>query len=141
MRHLLFFCAIALGTSAFAAPDHDIKTLSPSDLPCIETPEGVAFADLNGDRFSGPYQTMVKLLAGLISTPHIKTANMFGVMLTGELRHRRQDQKPTDVAPIGPGGFYHIPADIPHQSACVSEVPCVADLYRDGAFDFYVVAQ
>ncbi|MFY0595682.1 MAG: DUF4437 domain-containing protein [Cognatishimia sp.] len=141
MRHLLFFCAMTLSTSAFAALSHDIKTFSPSDLPWVETPEGVAFADLNGDRFSGPYQAMVKLPAGLVSPPHIKTANMFGVMISGEMRHWRQDQKPADVMPIGPGGFYQIPAEIPHQSACISDIPCVAYLYQDGAFDFNVVAQ
>ena len=141
MHRAFLTLAIACVTWATAAQANDIKTISSSDLPWAATPEGVAFADLNGDRFKGPYQAMVKLPAGTVSPPHIKSANMFGVMISGEMRHWHQDQTEDQAHLVGPGGYYTIPAGLPHQSACISDTPCIAFLYQDGAFDFQVVTQ
>ncbi|KAG1648718.1 HTH-type transcriptional regulator [Nymphon striatum] len=66
-----------------AAAEPQITNMPTAQLDWQTTPEGVAFAALEGDRFSSAYMAMVRLPAGLISPPHIKSANMFGIVVTG----------------------------------------------------------
>ncbi|MDX8348220.1 hypothetical protein SLH49_09490 [Cognatiyoonia sp. IB215446] len=121
-------------TNAGADP---IQLLGADDFAWEATPEGVAFAALQGDRFTEPYQALVKLP----SPPHVKTANMHGVMLEGEMIHYLDNADPEAARKIGPGSYYSIAAGTPHVSACVSDTPCIAYLYQDGAFDFLPVQQ
>lgn len=125
-------------TSVFA---DDIKLLSQADLNWETSSEGVAFAPLHGDRFKTTYQAMVRLPAGIVSPPHVKSANMYGVILQGEMIHYSKDGNSKNAKRVGVGSFYHIPKDLPHVSACVSAKPCVAYLYQDGAFDFVPVTK
>ncbi|MFK8033573.1 MAG: DUF4437 domain-containing protein [Hyphomicrobiales bacterium] len=106
------------------------------------TPEGVQFATLEGDRFAEPYMAMVQLPAGLISPAHTKTANMFGIVLSGTMVHEAQNA-PADALEVQlpKGSFYKIPAGLPHISKCISAENCVTFLYQDGQFDFLPVPQ
>lgn len=139
MKHLVKAAAMALVSSAMLAQAEQIRLLASEDYDWQTTPEGVAFAALQGDRFSEPYQALVRLPAGTTSPPHVKTANMFGIMLEGAMIHYAQGDDPTSARRMGAGSFYHIKAGAEHISACVSAVPCVAYLYQDGAFDFLPV--
>ncbi len=133
----LSLVAIVIATSASA----DAITLIPEkELNWKTTPEGVAFAALHGDRFSESYLAMVQLPAGTISPPHVKTSDMMGLLISGQMTH---DAHPASAPPqtIDVGAYYHIPAGLPHVSACVSDTPCVTLLYQNGAFDFLPVAQ
>ncbi|WP_456385862.1 DUF4437 domain-containing protein [Profundibacter sp.] len=139
---LLSLCAIAgFAYSATAAEPPAITLIPTPTLDWNETPEGVAFAALEGDRFTGPYHAMVRLPAGITSPLHIKSANMFGVMIQGEMTHIVAGQNPDTAIRIGAGSFYKVPKGLPHISTCISEVPCIAYLYQDGAFDFMPVTQ
>ena len=134
MKHLPLALLLA-ATPVLADP---AITLIPNDtLQWETTPEGVAFAALSGDRWSESYFAMVRLPAGTVSPPQIKSTTMFGVMIEGEMTHTALDAD-TSVT-VGPGGYYEVPANLPHISACVSETPCVTMLYQDGAFDFIPV--
>ena len=128
--------ALFLPLSATAG---NIKLLDSNDFAWKTTPEGVAFAALQGDRFTGSYQALVKLPAGTVSPPHVKSANMYGVMLQGEMTHYASDADPKTARKMGVGSFYSISSGLAHISACVSDVPCIAYLYQDGAFDFLPV--
>ena len=79
---------------------------------------------------------MVRLPAGTVSPPHVKSANMFGLMVQGTMTHVASGENPISSQPIGPGGFYKVPAGLAHVSSGISPTPCVTFLYRDGAFDF-----
>lgn len=119
-------------------------TLKPIDqLHWEVTPEGVAFAALEGERFNEAYLSMVKLPGGLTSPPHTKTANMFGIVLNGSMVHVPFDsQDPDKTFPekiLSAGDYYKIPKDLPHISKCVSEAECITFLYQDGKFDFLPV--
>jgi len=129
---------MAAFTSAHADP---IRLIGSSDYDWQTTPEGVAFATLQGDRFAESYQALVRLPAGTVSPPHVKSANMFGILLEGEMIHYSHHDDPDAARKMGPGSFYSISAGTPHVSACVSKTPCVAYLYQDGAFDFLPVQQ
>ncbi len=124
--------------SANAEP---ITLLGSNDFVWETTPEGVAFSALQGDRFAEAYQALVRLPAGTVSPPHVKSANMYGVMLQGEMIHYASEEDPDPARRMGPGSFYSISSGTAHVSACVSDVPCVAYLYQDGAFDFLPVRQ
>lgn len=136
----LFLLAV-ISQPTQAAEPAGITLIPPASVDWVETPEGVAFAAFEGDRFTQPYQAMVRLPAGIVSPLHIKSANMFGVMLQGEMTHTEAGQDIATAQRIGVGAFYKIPKGLAHISACVSEVPCIAYLYQDGAFDFAPVTQ
>ncbi|MFY0682783.1 MAG: cupin domain-containing protein [Thalassovita sp.] len=115
-----------------------IRTVPNAEMNWAVTPEGVAFAPLIGDRFVESYMAMVKLPAGLISPAHVKSADMFGLIVSGTMTHTALDNA-DDPVMLNTGAFYHIPAGIPHVSSCVSDQECVSFLYQDGQFDFLPV--
>ena len=130
-----------LSLPAIASESRAITLISPPALNWIETPEGVAFAALEGDRQTGSYQAMVRLPAGITSPLHVKSANMFGVMVQGEMIHFAEEEGVDNALRAGPGAFYKIPKGLAHVSACVSDVPCIAYLFQDGSFDFLPVSK
>jgi len=136
---LTAFAAFCLPVSA--SETRQITLVPTPDLDWISTPEGVAFAALEGDRFAGPYRAMVNLPSGIASPLHVKSANMFGVVIQGEMIHYTDDQDADAATRVGPGAFYKVPKGLAHVSACVSDVPCIAYLFQDGSFDFLPVNQ
>jgi len=130
------FALMVFGVSqASAGP---VRLIDATEMNWETTPEGVAFAALQGDRFHESYQALVKLPSGTISPAHVKSANMYGIVRQGQTAHYARGDAPDAPATIGPGSFYHIPAGLAHVSACVSQDPCMKYLYQDGAFDFLV---
>ena len=94
MKQLLNASVIVLMAGITPASAEQIRLLGTSDFEWQTTPEGVAFAALQGDRFAEAYQALVRLPGGTVSPPHVKTANMFGVMLEGEMIHYALDATP-----------------------------------------------
>lgn len=141
MKNYLKASAITVLLAVTSANADPITLIGTNDFAWETTPEGVAFAALQGDRFAESYQALVKLPAGTVSPPHVKTANMYGVLLQGEMIHYLSGENPEAAPKIGPGSFYSIARGTAHVSACVSETPCIAYLYQDGAFDFQPVQQ
>lgn len=141
MKQLLTTTMIATLLAPISANAEQITLIDSNDFSWETTPEGVAFAALQGDRFAESYQALVRLPAGTISPLHVKSANMYGVMLQGEMKHYAHGEDPETAQEIGVGSFYSIPSGMAHISACVSDEPCVAYLYQDGAFDFQPVKQ
>ncbi len=132
------FTAILLGGGATAGPITNVPT---NDMAWEVTQEGVGFAALIGDRFTEEYMAMVRLPAGLVSPPHVKTANMFGVVVAGTISHVAADADPANAVLLPEGSFYMVPAGLAHLSKCVSDTDCVTFLVQDGAFDFLPVTQ
>ena len=141
MTRIIGLATLALCAAVTHAQSQSITLKTGTDMDWSETPEGVAFAPLHGDRFSEPYQSLVRLPSGTVSPLHIKSANMFGIMIEGEMVHYADGVDPKTAPRIGPGSYYAIPAGLPHVSACVSASPCITYLYQDGAFDFLPVAR
>ncbi len=135
--------SVLLAVSAQAEPITSIPltTIQASSLDWKTTGEGVAFAALKGDRFVEPYMAMVRLPAGLVSPPHTKSANMFGVVLSGTMYHVAAGGDLTTVVPLSAGSYYQIPAGLAHVSSCVSKTECITFLYQDGNFDFLPITE
>ena len=138
---LLAATLVTLVTTVPSAAEDPIINKPANALDWQTTREGVAFAALDGDRFKEPYMAMVRLPSGLISPPHTKSANMFGVVVSGTLVHHVHGDKNASETLLPAGSFYKIPANLPHVSKCVSETACVTFLYQDGSFDFLPVTQ
>lgn len=140
-------CAVLAASAsalALAAPANAADPIAARPLAALEwaeTPEGVGFAPLVGDRFEEPYMAMVRLPAGTVSPAHVKSANMFGIMIEGTMTHVAAGADPSAAVPLSQGAFYMVPEGLAHVSRCVSEEPCVTFLYQDGKFDFLPVAQ
>ena len=141
MKKVLSATIVMTVLGALTAGADQITLIETSDFSWETTPEGVAFAALQGDRFAEPYQALVKLPGGTVSPPHVKSANMYGVMLQGEMKHYAHGDDAETAQKIGTGTFYSIAKGLAHVSACVSEEPRIAYLYQDGAFDFLPVQQ
>ena len=139
MKKKLLLAALVMFLTPMHASADQIRLLNTADFAWETTQEGVAFASLQGNRFAESYQALVKLPAGTVSPPHVKSANMYGVMLQGEMIHYAADNSPESARKMGSGSYYSIPKGMAHISACVSETPCIAYLYQDGAFDFLPV--
>ncbi len=134
---LKYLTALLLLAATSAMADPEIRNTPAAELGWDVTPEGVAFAPLMGNRFTEPYMAMVRLPAGLVSPPHIKSADMFGVILSGTMIHHPAGTDP-DTPHLGKGSFYRIPAGLSHVSRCISEEDCVTVLYQNGKFDFLI---
>ena len=135
------FLLSVLGAQASVAEQQTITNLPAADFAWDQTEEGVAFAPLVGDRFVEPYMAMVRLPAGLVSPPHVKSANMFGVVVSGTISHVAIKASPSDEVLLPEGSFYKVPAGLAHVSKCVSEADCITFLYQDGRFDFLPTGQ
>ncbi|HCQ65316.1 MAG TPA: hypothetical protein DIU07_09245 [Rhodobacteraceae bacterium] len=132
--------ALALCTAAPAHATDPITALPFETLDWSGTPEGVAFAPLLGDRFAEPYMAMVRLPAGTVSPAHVKSANMFGIMLQGTMTHVAANADPSAAVALSQGAFYMVPAGLAHVSSCISDSACVTFLSQDGTFDFLPVS-
>jgi hypothetical protein len=136
--------AISSGLSAtggLAAGNNQIINLPSAQMQWQTTKEGVGFAPLQGDRFQESYMAMVKLPAGLISPAHVKTSNMYGMVVSGMIANIAVGADPSTEVNLPAGSYYKIPAGLAHISKCVSDVDCVTFLYQDGKFDFLPIRQ
>ncbi len=145
-RRISRLAGAALALAGLATPaaiwaNEPITNIPSAQLDWETTPEGVAFAALIGDRFAEPYMAMVRLPGGLASPPHIKTANMFGVVVSGTMTHVAVGADAVAEVPLPVGSFYRVPAGLAHVSTCLSQVECITFLYQDGKFDFLPVSQ
>lgn len=136
----LAFPLIALGVTSLYADDGAVVNLPADEMAWEISEEGVGFAPLIGERFNEAYMAMVKLPAGLVSPAHVKSANMFGVVITGTITHLAVGADSALETPLSEGAFYKVPAGVGHVSKCISDVDCVTFLYQDGKFDFVPVS-
>lgn len=125
-----------LAVSALAGGNVEIVNTPATQLDWEMTEEGVGFAPLVGDRFVESYMAMVRLPAGLVSPAHVKSSNMFGVVISGTITHIALGADPSTEVLLPTGSFYKIPGGLGHISKCVSETDCITFLYQDGKFDF-----
>ena len=135
-RIICIVSAAIIAASALASGETEIVNASAEQLDWETTEEGVGFAPLMGDRFVDSYMAMVRLPAGLVSPAHVKTSNMFGVVVSGTMTHIAVGEEPSKEVLLAEGSFYKIPAGLGHISKCVSETDCITFLYQDGKFDF-----
>ncbi|WP_422376090.1 cupin domain-containing protein [Roseibium sp.] len=143
LKTFLFLAAVPMALAGPVNADTavEIRLMPQPSLTWETTPEGVAFAALKGNRFEESYMAMVRLPAGLVSPVHVKTAGMYGLVVSGEMVHMPSSQDTAPAKVLKAGDYYEIPAGLAHLSKCVSKTDCVTFLYQDGPFDFLPVGE
>ncbi len=132
---------IVLGSTATEVVASEIRLSIQQALSWETTVEGVAFAPLKGNRFKESYMAMVRLPAGLASPVHMKSAGMYGLVVSGQMVHLSGNALDGAETVLRAGDYYEIPAGVAHVSKCVSAVECVTFLYQDGPFDFLPIVE
>ncbi len=142
LKCLYLSIAVVFAPSSINAIENkNLVHLPPADMIWETSAEGVGFAPLQGDRFHEEYMAMVRLPAGLVSPAHVKTANMYGLVVSGTIANITLDAAGGVEVPLPAGSYYKIPAGLPHISKCLSKVDCVTFLYQDGKFDFLPISK
>lgn len=92
------------------------------------------FSDAYGDRASTAHGRFA-IIAGKKATPsHIHSAAYHGVVIKGVVTNGFDGDK--NPPKMGPGSYWHVPANAVHITACVSKEPCMTYVHSDDKFDF-----
>ena len=83
-------------------------------------PDGAAINVLKGDPATGPSTMFMRMPRGS-GVLHEHTAAYDLVVLEGSMKHWAAGQDEADVAPMGPGSYWHQPGGEAHADACLSD--------------------
>ncbi|MCG5054353.1 MAG: DUF4437 domain-containing protein [Myxococcales bacterium] len=100
-------------------------------------PEIAEFGTVHGDRSAGAHGTFVRLKKGQGTPAHTHGAAYDGVVLAGLVENPIPGNG-ASVVPLGPGSYYHVPANAEHITRCApnSASDCLTFFYQASAFDF-----
>lgn len=101
-------------------------------------PQGPGFATIWGDRNKGEHGTFLKIAAGAPADMHTHAGDSWGVVITGNMTHVTEG-KPGKL--LGPGGWWFMPANVPHQSICHPGVECLIFVHNAGPFSYAPVQE
>jgi quercetin dioxygenase-like cupin family protein len=122
-------------------PTEDLKWEPMPPPPGMkEMPNGetVELAKLSGDPMKGAYAVFVKLSAGQQHPLHTHSSDVKAVVLSGTFTITPEGGVEKK---IGPGGYFFVPANTKHSSACAAGAPCVMFQEGPGKFDVKPVAE
>jgi len=126
--------ALASGVT-LEVPDPNAVLLRNADLSFAGEPGSfVTFAPAWGDMTTGAHGTFGRFDAGATAPIHVHSADYYGVVITGEMTN------PFNLASSSPalttGGYWHVPANSVHTTACAAGTPCLFYFHSRAAFDF-----
>ena len=99
--------------------------------------DGPAFATIWGDRNKTEHGTFLKLTAGAPAQMHTHALDSYGVVITGTVHHVVEGRVGKD---LGPGGWWYMPPNVPHQSICAAGGPdCLVFIHNPGPFSYAAV--
>lgn len=133
---LISICALAaLPAMAFAEGFVPAGEAEFTDI----VPGVVAFATVAGDRESGAHGTFVRIPKGQKTPLHTHGGAYDAVVIEG-IFENPIDGDPSSVVRLGPGSYYHVPADAAHVSGCAEDSPtdCLTYFHQATGFDFEV---
>jgi len=110
-----------------SVPLHEVKWEQPFGK------DGPTFATIWGDRNKTEHGTFLKLTAGAPAQLHTHALESYGVVITGTVQHTTEG-RPGKL--LGPGGWWYMPANVPHQSACLKGVDCLVFIHNPGPFSY-----
>jgi quercetin dioxygenase-like cupin family protein len=127
----LLGAALILGSAS--AGDDAAANRAFGELEWQEMIPGVEFANVKGDWAKGAHGKMVRFQPGTFVPMHIHSGAYDGVMIAGRLTN----PYPGENAPweMGPGDFWSVAAEAPHENRCVSDEPCIFFTASGDAWD------
>ncbi len=121
-------------------PHRDAVELAKSALQFAGEPGSfVEFAPAFGDMTNGPHGTFGLFEAGAASPAHVHSAEYHGIAISGNLSN------PFNLAENPPelttGGYWSVPAESVHVTACAEGTDCLFYFHARAAFDFEPLCQ
>jgi len=134
----VILAAAAVAAVAVAANKAPSKPEQSVPLPELkwEQPfgkDGPSFATIWGDRNKGEHGTFLKLTAGAPAAMHTHASDSYGVVVTGNVQHITEG-RPGKL--LGPGGWWYMPPNVPHQSVCLAGVDCLVFIHNPDKFSY-----
>jgi len=129
--------AVAAGKAAPGKPEQSVPL---HEIKFEQTfgPTGPGFATIWGDRTKGEHGTFLKLAAGAPAQTHTHAQDSYGVVVIGTVSHITEG-RPGKL--LGPGGWWFMPANVPHQSICYAGVDCLVFVHNPGPFSYAPVEE
>ena len=101
-----------------------------------ENVPNVKVVDLWGDRLHGAFSSLIKLPAGYSLPPHVHTADLRIVVVSGALVHRSEGKPEIRL----PSGSYLVePAGLRHATTCDPATDCIVFVEGNRKFDMNLV--
>lgn len=119
-------------------PPADVKfvPLDPDDSERRGPQISVVFGDM---KKRAPLGFFFKVPAGFKPGPHTHTSDYHAIVLEGAVHDFAAGG--LEGPPIGPGGHWFQPGNLPHDNHCASTTPCVMFIYTPHGFDFIPVKE
>jgi quercetin dioxygenase-like cupin family protein len=125
--------ALTPGT-VLEAPHPEAVLLPNASLAFAEAAPFVSFAPAWGDMASGQHGSFGSFVAGAASPVHVHGAEYYGVVISGELTNPfNYDNDPKSLTR---GGYWSVPADAVHVTACAQGEDCLFYFHQRTSFDF-----
>ena len=120
------------GKAANARPEQSVP-LQELKFETPFGPTGPQFATIWGDRNKTEHGTFLKIGAGSPAQMHTHPGDSYGVVITGNMTHVTEG-RPGKL--LGAGGWWFMPANVPHQSICHPGVDCLVFVHNPGPFGY-----
>ena len=133
-----FAAAAALGASALAQSPGDV-VLQVENLEFEALNPAISMAPVYGDRATGPHGTIGTFVPIFVTPFHTHSGAYHGVVISGLMTNPFEGEENPPV--MGPGSYWHVPANSVHATACVSATPCVFYFHAESGFDFTPVEE
>ncbi len=131
---LLIWSALIGLSPSICADIGEARAIQPGQIEFEQIAPFVQMGAAWGNRQQGKHGTFGVFPGGASSPLHTHSGAYHGVVISGVMINPfEQEQSPIHM---GPGGYWYVPANVEHVTACVSEEPCVFYFHADGAFDF-----
>jgi len=125
---------------ALETPDPAAVLLQRTELDFAGEPGSfVQFAPAFGDMAASAHGTFGLFNAGAASPVHVHGADYYGVVLEGEITN--PFNLAADPPALARGGFWSVPADSVHVTACAAGQDCLFYFHSRSGFDFTPVCE
>ncbi|HVE82951.1 MAG TPA: DUF4437 domain-containing protein [Myxococcales bacterium] len=145
VRSVVVIAAAAAAIGALAAGPKAAPARPEQSVPLTELkfetpfgPTGPQFATIWGDRNKTEHGSFLKIAAGSPAQVHTHALDSYGVVITGNMTHVTEG-RPGKL--LGPGGWWFMPANVPHQSICHPGIDCLVFIHNPGPFSYAAVEE
>lgn len=138
-RLILAFVFLAVPAAAQQAAAQETDAPGPvaqEDLEWVEIIPGISFAAAYGQWAEGAHGKFIRFEPGAAAPMHRHSSAYRGVIIQGELTNPYPGE---EAVAMGPGDYWHVPAEMAHANECVSEEPCLFFTYGDAPWDIEVI--
>ena len=115
-------------------PHADAVLLPHDELMFAQAAPFVQFAPAFGAMGPNAHGTFGEFIAGGTSPIHVHGAPYYGIVIHGELTNPFNDE--VDPPTLTRGGYWSVPADAVHVTACSDAEPCLFYFHQRQGFDF-----